>query len=170
VAQPPGTPPPPSAAWTARAPTVPAWTPRAPKRHRRRWWIWLLVGAVGVIVALAVASGTLWVQKVKPPIDAANAYLRDLSHADYEAAFDRLCAADRVDASPESLARTADALRVNEYEVSPFNVNLDGSSATVKADLNPGRTGDSHRFVRIRMRKIDGEWRPCGGRFGFVLR
>jgi hypothetical protein len=22
--------------------------------------------------------------------------------------------------------------------------------------------------VRIRLQKIDGEWRPCGGQFGFV--
>jgi hypothetical protein len=53
--------------------------PRPPRPRRRRVWIYLLVGAVVVIVGLAVASGTIWIQKVKPPIDAANDYLRDMS-------------------------------------------------------------------------------------------
>jgi hypothetical protein len=59
-----------------------------------------------VIVGLAVASGTIWINKVKPPIDAANDYLRDISRGNYEAAFDRLCAQEKVDGSPQSLAET----------------------------------------------------------------
>jgi hypothetical protein len=167
VAQPP--PPPPSAPWTAPPqPPPPVWNPPAPRRRRRRLWIYLLIGVVGVIVGLAIASGTLWVTKVKPPVDAANDYLRDLSNGNYEAAFERLCAAQRVDASPEGLARAVVPLRIDEYEVSPFDVNRDGSRATVKVDLNPDTVGDDDTFVRIRLREIDGEWRPCGGRYGFV--
>jgi hypothetical protein len=123
---------------------------------------------VGAIVGLAIASGTLWATKVKPPIDAANDYLRDLSRGDYEAAFDRLCEAEQVDASPEGLARTVALLGIDEYEVSPFDVNRDGSRATLKVDLNPDTIGDGDTFLRVRLREIDGEWRPCGGRYGFV--
>jgi hypothetical protein len=87
VAQPP--PPPPSAPWTAPPqPPPPAWSPPTRPRRRGRLWIYLLIGAVGVIVGLAIASGTLWVTKVKPPVDAANDYMRDLSNGNYEAAFD----------------------------------------------------------------------------------
>jgi hypothetical protein len=169
VADPP--PPPPSAPWTTPPPArQPAWTPPGPKRHRRRPWIWLLAGAVVAIVGLAVASGTIWIQKVKPPVDAANDYLRDLSNADYQAAYDQLCAAEKVDASPEGLARTVAALQIDKYDVSPFDVHRDGSGATVKVDLNPDTVGDSDRFVRLRLREINGEWRPCGGRYGFVER
>lgn len=121
-------------------------------------------------MGLAVASGTIWIQKVKPPVDAANDYLRDLSNADYQAAFDQLCGADQVDASPEGLARTVAALNINDYDVSPFDVHRNGSRATVKVDLNPNTVGDSDRFVRLRLREIDGEWRPCDGRYGFVER
>jgi hypothetical protein len=130
----------------------------------------VLVGVVVAIVGLAVASGTIWIQKVKPPVDAANDYMRDLSNADYEAAFDQLCAAEKVDASPEGLARTVAALNINEYDVSPFDVRRDGSHTTVKVDLTPNTVGDADRFVRLRLRQIDGEWRPCGGRYGFVER
>jgi len=162
-------PPPPSAPWTTPPPAPPpAWSPPAPRRHRRRPWIWLLAGAVVAIVGLAVASGTIWIQKVKPPIDSANDYLGDLSHGDYQAAFDQLCRAEQVDASPEGLARAVAALRINEYDVSPFDVHRDGRRATVKVDLTPDTVGDSNRFVRLRLQEIDGEWRPCGGRFGFV--
>lgn len=128
-------------------------------------WIYLLVGAVVAIVGLAVASGTIWIQKVKPPIDAANEYLRDISNTDYEAAFDRLCAAERVDASPQSLERLDDELLIEDYEVSPFDVTRDGGSATLKVELDPDEDG---HVVRLRLREIDGIWRPCGGRLGFV--
>lgn len=130
----------------------------------------MLAGAVVAIVGLAVASGTIWIQKVKPPVDATNDYLRDLSNSDYQAAFDQLCAADQVDASPEGLARTVAARNINDYDVSPFDVHRNGSRATVKVDLNPDTVGGSKRFVRLRLREIAGEWRPCGGRYGFVER
>jgi hypothetical protein len=167
VAQPP--PPPPSAPWTAPPqPPPPAWSPPTSRRRRPRIWIYLLIGAVGVIVGLAIASGTLWVTKVKPPFDAANDYLRDLSNGNYEAAFDQLCPAEQVDASPEGLARAVAPLRIDEYDVDPFDVKRDGSRATVEVDLNPDTVGDNDMFVRIRLREIDGEWQPCSGRYGFV--
>jgi hypothetical protein len=159
-------PPPPSAPWTTPPPSPPpAWTPGAPKRRRRRPWIWLLVGSVALILGFAVASATLWMTKIKAPIGAANDYMRDLSNTDYEAAFDRLCPAEQVDASPESLGRLDEQLLIEEYEVSPFDVNRDGDTTTVKIELDPDTDGE---FARLRLREIDGEWRPCGGRFGFV--
>lgn len=163
-------PPPPSAPWTA-PPPPPSWAPRPPRPHRRRVWIYLLVGAVVVIVGLAVASGTIWIQKVKPPIDATNDYMRDISRGNYEAAFDQLCAQEKVDGSPQSLARTVDALvfSLSDYQVTPFDVRIDGSRATVKVDLNPDNVGGTESDnVHIRLQKIDGKWRPCGGQFGFV--
>jgi hypothetical protein len=124
-----------------------------------------------VILGLAIASGTIWITKVKPPIDAANDYLRDLARGDYEAAFDQLCAAEKVDGSPRSLADVVDRIAifgVSDYEVSPFDVHIDGSRATVEADLSPGVGGTDADIVDIRLRKLDGDWRPCGGRFGFA--
>jgi hypothetical protein len=167
-----GPPPPPSAPWTAPPPPPPSWVPRPPRPRRRRVWIFLLVGAVAVIVGLAVASGTIWIQKIKPPIDAANDYMRDISRGDYEAAFNQLCAREKVDGSARSLERTVDELvffSVSDYEVTPFDVRIDGSRATVKVDLNPGNVGGTDADeVRIRLEEIDGTWRPCGGQFGFV--
>jgi hypothetical protein len=168
VAQPP---PPPSAPWTASPqPPPPAWNAPTPGRRRRRLWIYLLVGAVVVIVGLAVASGTVWITKVKPPVDAANEYLRDITHGHYDAAFDQLCPAEKVDSSPQSLGRFARTLvffSFSGYEVSPFDVHIDGSRATVKVDLNPDSRGNGD-IVHLRLQKIGGEWRPCGGQFGFV--
>jgi hypothetical protein len=162
-------PPPPSAPWTTPAPPPPppAWTPGPQKRHRRRAWIWLLVGSVALILGLAVASATLWITKIKAPIDAANDYMRDLSRSNYETAFDQLCPAEQVDASPEGLADAVSELDIDEYEVSPFDVDRDGSRVTVKIDLSPDDFGGSDRFVRLRLREIDGEWQPCGPLYGF---
>lgn len=163
--------PPPSAPWAAPAPPPAAWMPpRRPRPRRRRVWIYLLVGAVVLIIGLALASGTIWVQKVKPPIDAANAYLRDISHRNYAAAFRQMCPRERVDGSPRSLADTVDRLAafgVRDYEISPFDVHIDGTRATVKADLHASNFNDADT-VRIQLEKIDGDWRPCGGQFGFV--
>ena len=123
-----------------------------------------------MILGLAVASGTIWIKKVKPPIDAANDYLRDISRGNYQAAFAQLCAAERVDGSPRSLADTVHGIvvfGVDNYEVSPFDVHINGNRATVKADLSPGVGGGDSGDVRIRLQKIGGTWRPCGGQFGF---
>lgn len=124
---------------------------------------------VVAIIGLAVASGTVWIAKLKPPIDAANDYLRDLSRSNYDSAFDQLCPEEQVDASPEGLADAVRALNINEYEVTPFDVDRDGSNATVKVDLSPGDFGGTDRFVRLRLEEIDGEWRPCGPLYGFEL-
>jgi hypothetical protein len=124
-----------------------------------------------VIVGLAIASGTIWIQKIKPPIDAANDYLRDISRGDYQAAFDQLCATERVDGSSRSLSDTVHRIvvfGVDDYEVSPFEVHIDGNRATVEADLSPGIGGGDSGIVHIRLQKIDGKWRPCGGEFGFL--
>lgn len=132
-------------------------------------WIYLLVGAVVVILGLAVASGTIWIQKVKPPIDAANDYLRDIRRGDYRAAFAQLCAQEQLDGSPRSLQNTVDRLAIfgiHDYQVTPFDVHIDGERANVDADLNAGNFQDTDK-VRIRLQKINGTWRPCGGQFGF---
>ena len=48
-------------------------------------------------------------------------------------------------------------------------MRLDGSRATVKADLNPNNDGGNNAdVVRIRLQEINGKWRPCGGQFGFL--
>jgi hypothetical protein len=76
-----------------------------------------------------------------------------------------------VDGSPRSLADTVDRIvvfGVNDYEVSPFEVHIDGNGATVEADLSPGIGGGDSGNVRIRLEKIGGQWRPCGGQFGFL--
>jgi hypothetical protein len=164
-------PPAPSAPWTTPAPPrLPAWTTGPPKRRRRRPWIWLLAGSVVAILGLAIASGTVWITKIVPPIDAANDYMDDLADRDYQSAFERLCPLERIDASPEGLASAVAFLDLDEYEVSPFDVDRDGSRATVKVDLTPDVGSEEDRFLRLRLQEIDGEWRPCGGQYGFVDR
>src|SRR5262249_42215490 len=134
-----GQPPAPSAPWTAPPPAAPSWVPRPPKPRRRRVWIYLLVGAVVVILGLTVASGTIWIHKVKPPIDAANDYLRDIRRGDYRAAFAQLCAQEQLDGSPRSLQNTVDRLAIfgiYDYQVSRVDVGIDGEVALVRAELS----------------------------------
>jgi hypothetical protein len=181
AAPPPPPPPPPAApppAAPAGFPAPPAWGAppppggAVPTARRRRRWPWVLGALLAVIVALAVTGTLLFVQKIKPPIDAANDYLGELVDRDYEAAFDRLCEQDQADSSPESFERdmTGDnALDdIESFEVNPFDVDVDGDRATVAVDIN-SPDFDIEDVLDLRLQKEDGDWRPCGGFYGFAF-
>jgi hypothetical protein len=120
-----------------------------------------VLGAVlGAIVILAISSTVLFIQKVKPPIDAANEFLAAVESDDFDAALDGLCAADQD-------AFTADELEtlfglaggfLDDYDVNPFDVDVDGDKA--KVSFNAEGTGDEDYF-EIPLRKEDGDWRVC---------
>jgi hypothetical protein len=129
--------------------------PTRPRRRRR--WPWALGGVLGVIVLLAVAGVALFVSKVKPPIDATNAFLRDLESGDFDAAYDRMCANDREVFTTASLGRLFGF--IDDYEVNPFDVSVDGDRAQVSFDSD-APDGDSEYF-ELPLRKDAGEWRPC---------
>lgn len=157
-------------------PAPPPWsgppTGTEPRPRRRRRWPWVLGGVLVLIIGLGATGGTLFVQKIKPPIDATNAYLGDLANGDYQSAFDQLCEQSQADGSPElfeSDVADDDALgALNSFEVDPFDVSLNGDRATVGVDLSsPGF--DIEDVLQLRLRKEGGEWRPCGGFYGFTF-
>jgi hypothetical protein len=130
------------------------------------------VASLVVVLGLLGASAGIFFAKMKGPVDAANDYIRAISRHDYEEAFSQLCAEDRRDSSPRSLERDlqSDPLfrNLEDWETSPFDVNRDGSHATVEVDLDPDDT-DEPDIVTIELREVDGEWQPCGDLFGFQL-
>jgi hypothetical protein len=178
---PPASPSAPSTAPPVWSAPSPAWAPGqpggqqppslAPRPRRRRRWPWVLAGALFVIVVLLIAGIGLFVAKVKPPIDDANAYLGDIADRDYESAFDRLCEAERVDGSATTFAADLEGVAllsdVDEFEITPFGVDVDGDSATVDVDLAPDDLGAFDAVVDLQLEKEDGDWRPCGGFYGF---
>jgi hypothetical protein len=150
-------PPPPP---TPPGPPGPSWglPPSSPTRpRRRRRWPWALGGVLGVIVLLGVAGVALFVSKVKPPIDATNAFLRDLERGNFDAAYDRMCADDREVFTTESLGRRLGF--IDDYEVNPFDVSVDGDRAEVSFDSD-APDGDREYF-ELPLREEAGEWRPC---------
>jgi hypothetical protein len=130
----------------------------------------VLVLSLVAIVVLAGVTATIFGFKLKPPLDAANDYMSALAHHDYDDAFAQLCPANRVDASPSSLARTLQNDRLfrnlEDWDITPFDVNRDGSRASVEVDLRPDDS-DEPDILTIELEKVDGTWRPCGDTYGF---
>ena len=131
----------------------------------------MLGGVLGLIVVLLVVGIVVFVQKILPPVNAANDYLDDLRDQDYEAAFDRLCAAEQNDSSPrtlEGIVETQPVLEdLDEFSVNAFNVDLDGDRAQVEVDLDPDNFSNRSSVFVLELVKEDGDWRPCGEIAGF---
>lgn len=122
------------------------------------------------IGALAGASFGILMAKVKPPLDAANDYMSAIARHDYQDAFVQLCEADRSDSSPSSLGRdlrSEPLLRnLEDWSITPFDVNRDGDHASVDVDVRPDDS-DGPDIYTLLLMEVDGDWRPCGGAFGF---
>jgi hypothetical protein len=109
--------------------------------------------------------------KMRPPLDAANDYMRALSRHDYAAMREQLCPADRADSAAFTIRQqfeNGDPLlrNVEDWSIAPFDVNRDGDHASVKVDVRPDDNDDPDVFTLL-LDEIDGEWRPCGGIYGF---
>lgn len=159
---PPPAPPPPPPVAPAGFPAPPAYgTPfpsgatTAPTRRRRRW-PWVLGALLAVIVVLGVTGAVLFVQKIKPPIDAANAFLSDVDDGDFAAAFDQVCARDQDLLDEDDVGGVYRFF--DDFEVNPFDVDVDGDRATVGFDADGL---DSDEKLELPLREEDGEWRPC---------
>jgi hypothetical protein len=148
-------PPPPAPGQPGAGWSLPPAPPTLPRRRRR--WPWALGGVLGVIALLAVAGVALFVSKVKPPIDATNAFLRDLDRGDFDAAYDRMCANDREFFTTESLGSAFGF--IDDYEVNPFDVSVDGDRAKVSFDSDV--TDGDREYFELSLRKDGGRWRPC---------
>ncbi len=149
---------------TAPPPPPPAWgtPPSAPgtRPRRRRRWPWVLGTVLGAIVILLATGIILFVTKIKPPIDAANAFLEEVEDRDFDRAFDRLCAGDDSRFSPESLEVLFEFGQLaDDYSVNPFGVDVDGSRATV--DFDSDGIDDEFDYIELPLRKEDGTWRVC---------
>ena len=159
----PPAPPPPSPSAPAGFPAPPAWgTPvpasaPTPSPRRRKRWPWVLGGLLALIVVLGTTGAVLFVEKIKPPIDATNRYLSDVEDRDFAAAFSQLCARDQ-DLLSEDDILTVGFGSFSGFEVNPFDVDVDGSRATVGLDADEL---DSDEKLELPLRKEDGDWRPC---------
>ena len=159
---PPAPPNPPAAPqWSAQA-SPPGWGAPPPpgpadRTRRRRRWPWVLGAVLGTIVVLAISGTVLFVQKVKPPIDAANEFLDEVEAGNLDAAIELLCSEDRENVDEDDLFLGAFA-SLDDFEVNPFDVDIDGDRATVAFDADG--LGDD-RVIELPLRKENGDWRPC---------
>lgn len=171
-APPPEAPPPGAPAWGSAPPTSPIGVGSSPPpmmagqpgtRPRRRW-VWVLVAAVVAVIGLYAVDSVLFAQKIKPPIDATNAFVHDLRYHDYASAYRQLCTTDRHTLSQralvEGLSGDVTLVSFNGYSVNPFDMHFHGDRVTVGFTVNYGykRT----RSHTLRLVKEHGKWRPCG--------
>jgi hypothetical protein len=155
------TPPPAAPAAPAGFPAPPAYgtpfgTAGTATTRRRRRWPWVLGALLAAIVVLGVTGTVLFVQKIKPPIDAANEFLSDVDDGDSSAAFDQVCSRDRDLLSEEDVV--AIFTLYDDFEVNPFDVDIDGDRATVGVDADGLDSGEK---LELPLRKEGGDWRPC---------
>lgn len=147
--------------WGAQPPP-PGWgTPPPPAQtgrvRRRRRWPWVLGAVVGAIVILAISGTVLFVQKIKPPIDAANEFLAEVEAGNLDASIELLCTEDRENIDEDDLFLRALAA-LDDFEANPLDVDIDGDRATVGFDADG--LGDN-RVIELPLRKENGDWRPC---------
>lgn len=138
--------------------------PGQPVTRPRRRWVWVLVASVVGVIGLYAVDAVLFTQKIKPPIDATNAFMHDIRYRDYASASRRLCTADRRNVSEETLARGLGSDPVlgtfTGYSVNPFGVRFDGDRVAVDFYVNFGN--ERTRDQTLHLVKEDGKWRPCG--------
>jgi len=158
----------PSPAPPPAAPAAPAGFPAPPAygtpfgsgttggARRRRRWPWVLGALLAVIIALGATGTILFVQKIKPPVDAANDFLSDVDDGDLAAAFDQVCARDQDLLDQDDIGVVYGLY--DDFEVNPFDVDVDGDRATVGIDADGL---DSDEKLELPLRKEDDEWRPC---------
>ncbi|HEX7521640.1 MAG TPA: hypothetical protein VF441_06215 [Acidimicrobiia bacterium] len=171
-APPPETPPPAASGWGSAPPTSPigvgseppSMTPGQPVTRARRRWIWVLIASVVGVIGLYAVDAVLFTQKIKPPIDATNAFVHDIRYHDYASAQRRLCASDRGNVSVETLARALGSDPIlgtfTGYSVNPLGVRFHGNGVNVDFTLNYPLNRTSDRTLHLV--KENGKWRPCG--------
>jgi hypothetical protein len=144
---------PPPAGWGAPPP------PGQPDRpRRRRRWPWVLGAVLGAIVILAISGAVLFVQKVKPPIDAANEFLDEIEAGNLDASIELLCTEDRENNIDEDDLFLGALATLDDFEANPFDVDIDGDRATVAFDADGL---DDDEVIELPLRKESGDWRPC---------
>ncbi len=139
--------------------------PGQPGTRPRRRWVWVLVASVVAVIGLYAVDGVLFARKVKPPIDATNAFVHDLRYHDYASAYRQLCTTDRDTLSQrefvDGLSNGDGTLAsFNGYSVIPFGVRFHGDRVTVGFTVNYGYKGTSRHTLHLV--KEHGKWRPCG--------
>jgi hypothetical protein len=115
---------------------------------------------LGLIVILLVGGIVLFVTKLKPPIDAANAFLEEIDDRDFRGAIDEMCSADQDSFTTEDLQLVFAFGRLAEdYSVNFFGVDVDGSTATV--DFDSDAVDGDFDYYELPLRKEDGDWHVC---------
>lgn len=123
---------------------------------------WLLVAGAAVTIVGVAVVGFLFM-RVKGPLDAANGYFGELRARDYAGAYDRLCRPTRKAVEHDAFVavmrpRLGGVFRIDDFAASP-RVDVDGDRAEV--DLVVTYRGAGGADVTLRLKKEDGEWRPC---------
>ncbi|MGH9015090.1 MAG: hypothetical protein ACRDZ1_14305 [Acidimicrobiia bacterium] len=116
-----------------------------------------------LVLVVGIAAAVFLLRVVKPPLDAANSYFGDLKAHRYSAAYGRLCEHTRGAVPKREFVDTLGAnlsgvYRIDDYAANP-RVDLGDDRAEV--DLEVSYTGTDNDDVTLRLRKEDGDWKPC---------
>ena len=147
---------------TAAVPPSPYAAAGAPRQPRKRGWLVVLLGALLLILVMAVVGTILFASRSYPPYATARDFLNDFGGGHTQAAETRLCAADRAEpvrilqllraATHESDAKT--------FAANALGVDRSGSTATVKFTVTYN-SGRSSTTFDLPMREENGSWKVC---------
>jgi hypothetical protein len=155
-----GAPPPPTPSTAPAAPE--AWSAPAPKPKRKLTWLWVLLGALGLIAVLVVVAVVLFVRTLTGPIDATNKVLAQIKAEHYPAAYRLACSKDRDRYTEERYAQVFKDTVTERGRIKGYDVNyssIHGSTAEVRYDIE----FDGGRTLRLEAQahKENGKWRTC---------
>ncbi|HEX4019420.1 MAG TPA: hypothetical protein VHX15_21985 [Frankiaceae bacterium] len=111
-----------------------------PKRggYRRLFWI---LGTVGVLVLGGCGVGIFFaVNSVGKDIHAANAFLSDVRHSQFTAAYQRLCSSEQARGTADQFAADLQAAAARGHGVTGYNIN----SGNTTENFGSGGSSTSH--------------------------
>lgn len=132
-----------------------------PAAKRKLTWLWILLGALALLVALAGVLIFVLVRAVVGPVNATNDFLADVKAQHFDAAYGALCkdvkqstTAAQFATQQRGINRTAGPIR--SYDINSSNVT--NGRAVTKGTLERARKTFQ---LQVTLRKEDGDWKVC---------
>lgn len=130
-------------------------------KKRKLTWLWVLLGALALLAALAGVLIVLLIRAVVGPVDATNDFLADVKAQRYQTAYDGLCKDAKQSATSTRFAANQRRLNGTEGPIRSYDItssNVTNGRAVTRGTLE--RTKKTFR-LQVTLRKEDGDWKVC---------
>jgi hypothetical protein len=140
----------------------------SPPRPPRKRWIVVLVAVLVGILGIAIGGTTLFVTNTLPPLKATWDFTNDIQDGRYGSAFAQVCDRLHREGRRSEFENFADLLNDNtdSIGVNVLSVHRNGDRATV--EFTAHKPDERDLKVKLAVVHEDGDWKPCGARYGRI--